>query len=237
MTHDKTRQLENRIDKLESTIEKMMPSRRDALKMGGAALAGGSLMAGTASAGTNQVGTIGSPSQLVDIESEDINNADTITTDTLDSTTLNNSGTVTTQDINVNQNVNGADTTTAAAGEALTSDGSGGLSFAEVGGGVPPNFSYSDQSANRTLETTFTNNTGKALYVNVSVTAGAQTFAFFANAVIDGVIIQQHSQRNANVDISEVARNQLVFFVPDGSTYEVQSNNNASIHKWFEAEM
>jgi len=76
-------QLENRIDTLESTIEKMMPSRRDALKMGGAALAGGSLMAGTASAGTNQVGTIGSASQPVDLESEDINNADTVTTQDL----------------------------------------------------------------------------------------------------------------------------------------------------------
>jgi len=78
-----TAELENRIDSLESTIEKMMPSRRDALKMGGAALAGGSLMAGTASAGTNQVGTIGSASQLVDIESEDINNTDTVTTENL----------------------------------------------------------------------------------------------------------------------------------------------------------
>jgi hypothetical protein len=68
----KVQQLENRIDSLESTIEKMMPSRRDALKMGGAALAGGSLMAGTASAGTNQVGTIGSASQPVDVNAEDI---------------------------------------------------------------------------------------------------------------------------------------------------------------------
>jgi len=100
-------ELEDRIDTLESTIEKMMPSRRDALKMGGAALAGGSLMAGTASAGTNQVGTIGSASQPVDLESEDINNADTITTDTLDSTTVDNSGTVTTQDLVVNGTATG----------------------------------------------------------------------------------------------------------------------------------
>jgi len=40
-------------------------------------------MAGTASAGTNQVGTIGSASQPVDIESEDISNADTVTTQDL----------------------------------------------------------------------------------------------------------------------------------------------------------
>jgi len=107
MTDDKTRQLENRIDKLESTIEKMMPSRRDTLKMGGAALVGGAAMSGTASAGTNQVGTIGSQASPVDLESEDINNADTVTTDTLDSTTVDNSGTVTTQDIVVNGTATG----------------------------------------------------------------------------------------------------------------------------------
>jgi len=107
MTDDKTRQLENRIDKIESTIETMMPSRRDALKMGGAALVGGAAMSGTASAGTNQVGTIGSQASPVDLESEDINNADTVTTDTLDSTTVDNSGTVTTQDIVVNGTATG----------------------------------------------------------------------------------------------------------------------------------
>jgi len=107
MTDEKTQQLENRIDKLESTIEKMMPSRRDALKMGGAALVGGAAMSGTASAGTNQVGTIGSQASPVDLESEDINNADTVTTDTLDSTTQNNSGTVTTQDLVVNGTATG----------------------------------------------------------------------------------------------------------------------------------
>jgi hypothetical protein len=84
MTDEKTRQLENRIDKLESTIEKMMPSRRDALKMGGAALVGGAAMSGRASAGGQQVGTIGdkdaTPEQRVDVHSEDIDNADTITT-------------------------------------------------------------------------------------------------------------------------------------------------------------
>jgi len=83
-----TAELENRIDTLESKIEKMMPSRRDALKMGGAALVGGAAMSGTASAGSNEVGTIGdkdaTPPKLVDLHSEDINNADTVTTDTLD---------------------------------------------------------------------------------------------------------------------------------------------------------
>jgi len=78
-----TAELENRIDKLESTIEKMMPSRRDALKMGGAALVGGAAMSGTASAGTNQVGTIGSASQPVDVVLEDATGVDTINGDNI----------------------------------------------------------------------------------------------------------------------------------------------------------
>jgi outer membrane murein-binding lipoprotein Lpp len=82
---EQVEQLENRIDKLESTIETMMPSRRDALKMGGAALVGGSLVAGSASAlpTEDQVGTIGSASQRVDLFAEDIDGLESINDDRL----------------------------------------------------------------------------------------------------------------------------------------------------------
>jgi len=85
MTDDKTKQLENRIEKLEATIEKMMPSRRDALKMGGAALVGGSLVAGSASGlpTEDEVGTIGSASQRVDLFAEDIDGLESINNDRL----------------------------------------------------------------------------------------------------------------------------------------------------------
>jgi len=75
--------LEDRVEQLESTISKMLPSRRDALKLGGAALVGGAAMSGSASAGTQQAGTIGTATDPVDLESEDINNADTVTTQDL----------------------------------------------------------------------------------------------------------------------------------------------------------
>jgi len=78
--------LEDRVEQLESTISKMLPSRRDALKLGGAALVGGAAMSGSASAGTQQAGTIGTANDPVDVESEDINNADTVTTEDLVST-------------------------------------------------------------------------------------------------------------------------------------------------------
>jgi len=79
------KKLENRIETLENTIEKMMPSRRDALKMGGAALVGGSLVAGSASAlpTEDQVGTIGSASQRVDLFAEDIDGLESINNDRL----------------------------------------------------------------------------------------------------------------------------------------------------------
>jgi len=75
--------LEDRVEQLESTISQMLPSRRDALKLGGAALVGGAAMSGSASAGTQQAGTIGTATDPVDVESEDINNADTVTTQNL----------------------------------------------------------------------------------------------------------------------------------------------------------
>jgi len=100
-------QLETRIDELEATIRKMLPSRREALGMGVAGLAGASLMSGTASAGSAQVGTIGDNSNLVDLVAEDVTITDTLNTASL-------SG--------------------AAADEALLSDGSGNLTFGSVGG-------------------------------------------------------------------------------------------------------
>jgi len=112
--------LETRIDELEETIRKMLPSRREALGMGVAGLAGASLMSGTASAGSAQVGTIGDNSNLVDLVAEDVTITDTLNTASL-------SG--------------------AAAGEALLSDGSGNLTFGSGGGGILRNGSEIDYVA------------------------------------------------------------------------------------------
>jgi len=80
-----TAELENRIETLEATIAKMLPGRRDALKMGGAALVGGSLVAGSASAlpQEDQVGSIGSSSNRVDLFVEDIDGLESINDDRL----------------------------------------------------------------------------------------------------------------------------------------------------------
>jgi len=68
--------LEDRVDQLESTISKMLPSRRDAMKLGGAALVGGAAMSGAASAQPGdkdgEAGVIGTDNSPVDIEASDI---------------------------------------------------------------------------------------------------------------------------------------------------------------------
>jgi len=76
-------ELEDRIHELEQTIAKMLPGRRDALKLGGAALVGGAAMSGTASAGSSSSGTIGTANDPVDVVLEDATGVDTINGDNI----------------------------------------------------------------------------------------------------------------------------------------------------------
>jgi len=76
-------ELEDRIEQLEATIRKMLPGRRDVMKLGGAAALGAAAFSGTASAGSSQVGTIGDASNLVDVHAEDLFDVDTINGDNL----------------------------------------------------------------------------------------------------------------------------------------------------------
>jgi len=80
---ERVAELEDRIEQLEATIAKMLPGRRDAMKLGGAAVLGAAAMSGTASAGSSQVGTIGDSSNLVDVHAEDLFDVDTINGDNL----------------------------------------------------------------------------------------------------------------------------------------------------------
>jgi hypothetical protein len=76
---DNISRLEDRIEQLEATTAKMLPSRREAIGMGVAGLAGASLMSGTASAGSAQIGTIGNSNNRVDLFGEDVDISDTLT--------------------------------------------------------------------------------------------------------------------------------------------------------------
>jgi len=209
---DKIDRLEDRIDQLEAVTKKMLPSRRDALKLGGAAAIGAAAMSGTASAGSNQVGTIGDANNLVDIEAEDVT---------------------------INDTLNGASISGAAQDEALLSDGTGGLTFGSAGGGIPPNFTYQDVASNRSLDTVFTNNTGKALYVVETSELTFDSDLIGIRIRIDGGIIISN-QRYIQPSEYQGGTAEMVaqFFVPNGSTYEIDDLfGNQEVNFWYEAQM
>jgi len=208
---DKIERLEDRIEQLEAVTKKMMPSRRDALKLGGAAAIGAATMSGTASAGSNQVGTIGDANNLVDIEAEDVT---------------------------INDTLNGASISGAAQDEALLSDGAGGLTFAEAGGGVPPNFTYNDVKSSRSLGTVFTNNTGKALFVSVNVSIDNDDDRYGIIVEVDNERIADEFRNVVNDQMGSETVHNFTFFVPDGSTYLVIGFfGSFSVNNWYEAEM
>ena len=207
---DKIERLEDRIDQLEATIAKMLPGRRDALKLGGAAAIGAATMSGTASAGSSQVGTIGDTNNLVDIEAEDVT---------------------------INDTLNGASISGAAQDEALLSDGTGGLTFGSAGGGVPPNFTYQDVTNSRSIDTTFTNNTGKALYVIVTVDRDSDFSRIHIEVEIDNISFDNQNNLSTG-DLNRFTSLNVTFFVPNGSTYRVSSQSGGEeILNWIEAEM
>ena len=209
---DKIERLEDRIEQLEAVTKKMMPSRRDALKLGGAAAIGAAAMSGTASAGSNQVGTIGDANNLVDIEAEDVT---------------------------INDTLNGASISAAAQDEALLSDGAGGLTFGSAGGGIPANFSYVDQSNNRSLDSTYTNNTGKAILVVATLTLTSNDDFIRLGAFVDGGRILRDFDKITTGNYGSFDHRKLIqFFVPDGSSYEIRDGeNNMQVAIWKEAEM
>jgi len=68
-------ELHERVNRLESTVEKLMPSRRDALKLGAAGIAGAAGLSATtqtADASTGSAGQIGEPSNRPTIFADDI---------------------------------------------------------------------------------------------------------------------------------------------------------------------
>jgi len=68
-------ELHDRVRKLESTVEKLMPSRRDALRMGAAGIAGAAGLGAasqSADASTGSAGDIGDPNNRPDLFADDI---------------------------------------------------------------------------------------------------------------------------------------------------------------------
>lgn len=85
-----------------------------------------------------------------------------------------------------------------------------------------------DQTANRSLATNYTNSSSKPIYVNVSATG---TAPLTLSATVDGIVIDGSSE-NGNQATEYVASSVIV---PPGSTYSVDASaGTATLSKWVE---
>jgi hypothetical protein len=89
--------------------------------------------------------------------------------------------------------------------------------------------SYVNQTANRTLNTTFTNSTGGPIFVISQVTFSASDEA--AGPLVNGVQLSLVSNGGLAMAVS------ISFVVPNGDTYEIGSSGAGSLTSWFELGM
>ena len=113
-----------------------------------------------------------------------------------------------------------------AAGQVLTSNGSGSApSWSNAGSGLGVGQTYQDVTASRVFNTTYTNSTGKPIFVSVSCYAANGSPA---GITVSGITFNSTSAYTTN------AAAQASFVVPNGATYSVSSSNMSSISKWVE---
>ena len=86
---------------------------------------------------------------------------------------------------------------------------------------------WSDVSGSRATGTTYTNSTGKTIFVAVSPTPSVNCIGTF---LINGssVAISQHTPSGGG------GGSPFSFAIPDGDTYSVTNNSNFSIAYWWE---
>ena len=86
---------------------------------------------------------------------------------------------------------------------------------------------YTDQTANRSLSTSYTNQTGRPLFVAYNVYIAASGGWFYA--YINGTQVAQISnQATVGEQVS------YSYIVPPGATYEIATNAGGSLQSWFE---
>ena len=111
-------------------------------------------------------------------------------------------------------------------GQVLT-QGASIPSWATVGGGQ----TWQDVKASRALATTYTNSTGKPIFVSVTVAWGNASAS--VTLTIDGVVVQKQA---GNPDSSNISL-AISAIVPSGSTYSVTQTSNVAdgvIEYWAE---
>ena len=84
--------------------------------------------------------------------------------------------------------------------------------------------------ARRSAEVTYTNNTGKPIFVKISVSASSYASYYYAHLTING----SHSTRIAGNQGSTVPEGVFSFVIPDNHTYKLYAISGGGISNWLE---
>lgn len=113
-------------------------------------------------------------------------------------------------------------------GQSLVSDGDGSFSWATAGG-IGVGQTWQNLTGSRSLGTTYTNNTGKPIMVNVNCTG--QPNHCRMRLTVDGVIVGE----GGVTSVASAAMYPTVSaIVPNGSTYKADNVLGASLQYWAE---
>ncbi len=181
----------------------------------GSTLTGGTLAGTTTNSGTISGGTVSGATLSGTTTNSGTISGGTVSGATLSGTTTN-SGTISGGTI-ANPTMTGtiAVPNAGGAGQALSSSQ------------APSNLStLNNETSNRAVNTTYTNNTGKPMFVMISCSMSGG----YINGVVDGNSIIENGNSNGTV----TCINTLSFFVPSGNTYELSSVDTLTISYWYE---
>lgn len=117
---------------------------------------------------------------------------------------------------------------TGTAGQSLVSDGDGSMSWATAGG-IGVGQTWQDVKASRAMGGTYTNSTGKPIFI--SVTCTGQPNHCRMRLVVDGVTVAEGGVESV---ASAAMYPNCQAIVPNGSTYQAVSVNNANLLYWAE---
>lgn len=116
---------------------------------------------------------------------------------------------------------------TGTSGQALLSDGDGSMSWGDIGIGV--NQTWQNVTGSRAANTTYTNSTGKPIFISVYWYGAPNHGAM--RLLVDGMIIG----RQGVVSVASAGMHAtMTAIVPNGSTYRAETETGGSLQTWYE---
>lgn len=106
------------------------------------------------------------------------------------------------------------------------------INISGTSAGLGVNQTWQNVKASRVIGTTYTNSTGKPIFISISLYESGQNTSATATATIGGVIVSFASMLNNNAQSNIPALFQLI--VPNGTTYVITATGSYTYNAWAE---